>query len=285
MGNDLLKGKRGIIFGALNDMSIAWKVAERAVEEGAIITLSNTALAVRMGTTNELAEKLNATLIPADATNVEDLEQVFVQSMEVLGGKIDFVLHSIGMSPNVRKKHTYDDLDYEMLTSTLDISAISFHKMLQVAKKLDAINDYGSVVALSYMAAQRTVFGYNDMADAKSMLESIARSFGYIYGRERNVRVNTISQSPTVTTAGSGVKGMDGLLDFSERMSPLGNASAADCADYCVVMFSDLTRKVTMQNLYHDGGFSSMAMSYRAMEQYNKSFEEFKDENGKIIYG
>ena len=285
MGNDLLKGKRGIIFGALNDMSIAWKVAERAVEEGAIITLSNTALAVRMGTTNELAEKLNATLIPADATSVEDLEQVFVQSMEVLGGKIDFVLHSIGMSPNVRKKHTYDDLDYEMLTSTLDISAISFHKMLQVAKKLDAINDFGSVVALSYMAAQRTVFGYNDMADAKSMLESIARSFGYIYGRERSVRVNTISQSPTVTTAGSGVKGMDGLLDFSERMSPLGNATAADCADYCVVMFSDLTRKVTMQNLFHDGGFSSMAMSYRAMEQYNKSFEEFKDENGKIIYG
>ena len=267
MGNDLLKGKRGIIFGALNDMSIAWEVAERAVEEGAIITLSNTALAVRMGTTNELAEKLNATLIPADATNVEDLEQVFVQSMEVLGGKIDFVLHSIGMSPNVRKKHTYDDLDYEMLTSTLDISAISFHKMLQVAKKLDAINDYGSVVALSYMAAQRTVFGYNDMADAKSMLESIARSFGYIYGRERNVRVNTISQSPTVTTAGSGVKGMDGLLDFSERMSPLGNATAADCADYCVVMFSDLTRKVTMQNLYHDGGYSTTGVSLEVMEK------------------
>lgn len=266
-------------------MSIAWKVAERAVEEGAIITLSNTPLAVRMGTTNELAEKLNAKLIPADATSVSDLEEVFKQSMEALGGKIDFVLHSIGMSPNVRKKRTYDDLDYDMLSSTLDISAISFHKMLQVAKKMNAISDYGSVVALTYMAAQRTVFGYNDMADAKSMLESIARSFGYIYGREHNVRVNTISQSPTVTTAGSGVKGMDGLLDFSERMSPLGNATAADCADYCMVMFSDLTRKVTMQNLYHDGGFSSMAMSYRAMEQYNKSFEEFKDENGKIIYG
>ena len=285
MGNDLLKGKRGIVFGALNEMSIAWKVAERVVEEGAIITLSNTPLAVRMGTTNDLAEKLHAKLIPADATSVEDLEQVFIQSMEALGGKIDFVLHSIGMSPNVRKKRTYDDLDYEMLTSTLDISAISFHKMLQVAKKMNAINDYGSVVALSYMAAQRTVFGYNDMADAKSMLESIARSFGYIYGREHNVRVNTISQSPTITTAGSGVKGMEGLLDFSERMSPLGNATALDCADYCVVMFSDLTRKVTMQNLYHDGGFSSMAMSYRAMEQYNKSFEDFKDENGKIIYG
>ncbi|MDD5183775.1 MAG: SDR family oxidoreductase [Paludibacter sp.] len=285
MSNDLLKGKRGIVFGALNDMSIAWKVAERVVEEGAIITLSNTPLAVRMGTTNELAEKLNAKLIPADATSVADLEQVFIQSMEALGGKIDFVLHSIGMSPNVRKKRTYDDLDYDMLTTTLDISAISFHKMLQVAKKMDAINEYGSVVALSYMAAQRTVFGYNDMADAKSMLESIARSFGYIYGREHKVRVNTISQSPTVTTAGSGVKGIDGLLDFSDRMSPLGNATASDCADYCVVMFSDLTRKVTMQNLLHDGGFSSMAMSYNAMEQYNKSFEDFKDKDGKIIYG
>jgi enoyl-[acyl-carrier protein] reductase I len=285
MGNNLLKGKRGIVFGALNEMSIAWKVAERVVEEGAIITLSNTPLAVRMGTTNELAERLNSKLIPADATSVEDLEQVFTQSIEALGGKIDFILHSIGMSPNVRKKRTYDDLDYNLLNSTLDISAISFHKMLQVAKKMDAINEGGSVVALTYEASHRTMFGYNDMADAKSMLESIARSFGYIYGREKGVRVNTISQSPTLTTAGSGIKGFGGLVDFSERMSPLGNATAADCADYCVVMFSDLTRKVTMQNLYHDGGFSSMGMSYRAMEQYNKSFEDFKDENGKIIYG
>lgn len=285
MAYNLLKGKKGIIFGALNDMSIAWKVAERVVEEGAEITLSNTPLAVRMGTTNELAEKLNAKLIPADATNVADLEEVFKQSMEVLGGKVDFVLHSIGMSPNVRKKRTYDDLDYGLLNTTLDISAVSFHKMLQVAKKLDAINEWGSVVALTYMAAQRTMFGYNDMADAKAMLESIARSFGYIYGREHNVRVNTISQSPTITTAGSGVKGFDSLVDFSERMSPLGNATAAECADYCVTMFSDLTRKVTMQNLFHDGGFSSMGMSFRAMEQYNKSFEEFKDEQGNIIYG
>jgi enoyl-[acyl-carrier protein] reductase I len=285
MGNNLLKGKKGIVFGALNDMSIAWKVAERVVEEGAIITLSNTPLAVRMGTTNELAKKLNAELIPADATSVEDLENVFRRSIEVLGGRVDFVLHSIGMSPNVRKKRTYDDLDYGMLSTTLDISAISFHKMLQVAKKMNAINEGGSVLALSYVAAQRTMYGYNDMADAKSLLESIARSFGYIYGREHGVRVNTISQSPTVTTAGSGVKGFDSLVDFSERMSPLGNATADDCADYCVVMFSDLTRKVTMQNLFHDGGFSSMGMSYRAMEQYLKSFEGFKDENGKIIYG
>jgi enoyl-[acyl-carrier protein] reductase I len=286
MSNNLLAGKRGIVFGALNEMSIAWKVAERAVEEGASITLSNTALAVRMGTVSELGKALNAEIIPADATKVEDLEMVFTQSQEILGGKIDFVLHSIGMSPNVRKKRTYDDLDYNLLNSTLDISAISFHKMIQVAKKMDAINDWGSILGLSYVAAQRTLFGYNDMADAKAMLESIARSFGYIYGREKNVRINTISQSPTMTTAGSGIKGFDGLLDFSNRMSPLGNATADECANYCIVMFSDLTRKVTMQNLFHDGGFSSMGMSLRAMTQYNKSFEnDFKDENGNIIYG
>ena len=208
MSYNLLKGKRGVILGALNEMSIAWKVAERAVEEGAMITLSNTPIAVRMGTVNALSEKLNCEVIPADATNVEDLENVFKRPMEVLGGKIDFVLHSIGMSPNVRKHRTYDDLDYKMLDSTLDISAVSFHKMIQSAKKLDAINEYGSILALSYVAAQRTFYGYNDMADAKALLESIGRSFGYIYGREKHVRINTISQSPTMTTAGSGVKGL-----------------------------------------------------------------------------
>ena len=285
MSYNLLKGKRGIIFGALNDQSIAWKVAERAVEEGAIITLSNTPVAVRMGEVSALAEKLNCEVIAADATSVEDLEVVFQRSMEILGGKIDFVLHSIGMSPNVRKKHTYDDLDYDLLGKTIDISAVSFHKMLQVAKKKNAIAEYGSVVALTYIAAQRTLFGYNDMADAKAMLESIARSFGYIYGREHNVRVNTISQSPTMTTAGAGIKGMDRLLDFSNRMSPLGNADANECADYCITMFSDLTRKVTMQTLFHDGGFSSMGMSLRAMNQYEKSYDEYCDENGNIIYG
>lgn len=285
MSYNLLKGKRGIIFGALNDMSIAWKVAEKAVEEGAQITLTNTPVAVRMGDVSKLGEKLGAEIIPADATNVEDLEMVFKKSMEILGGKIDFVLHSIGMSPNVRKKRVYDDLDYDLLNKTLDISAVSFHKMIQAAKKLDAISEYGSIVALSYVAAQRTFFGYNDMADAKALLESIARSFGYIYGREHHVRVNTISQSPTMTTAGSGVKGMDKLFDFANRMSPLGNASADECADYCIVMFSDLTKKVTMQNLYHDGGFSSMGMSLRAMNAYEKGLEEYMDENGKIIYG
>lgn len=231
MAYNLLKGKRGIIFGALNDMSIAWRVAEKAVEEGAQIVLTNTPVAVRMGTVNELSEKLNAPVIAADATNIADLEALFTQAQEILGGKIDFVLHSIGMSPNVRKKRTYDDLDYSLLEKTLDISAVSFHKMIQVAKKQDAIANGGSILALSYVAAQRTFFGYNDMADAKSLLESIARSFGYIYGREKGVRVNTISQSPTMTTAGSGVKGFDGLFDFSDRMSPLGNASADECAD------------------------------------------------------
>ena len=285
MSYNLLKGKRGIIFGALNDLSIAWKVAERAAEEGAQIALTNTPIAIRMGEVRALAERLQAPMIPADATSVADLETVFTESTRALGGKIDFVLHSIGMSPNVRKKRTYDDLDYDLLSKTLDISAVSFHKMLQVAKKQDAIAEGGSIVALTYVASQRTFFGYNDMADAKSLLESIARSFGYIYGREKSVRINTISQSPTLTTAGSGIKGMDHLMDFADKMSPLGNATADDCADYCVTLFSDLTRKVTMQNLFHDGGFSSMGMSLRAMNQYSKSFEEFKDESGKIVYG
>jgi enoyl-[acyl-carrier protein] reductase I len=274
MAYNLLKGKKGIIFGALNDKSIAWKAAEKAFEEGAEFTLSNTPVALRLGTVQELADRTNSTVIAADATSIEDIEKVFQTSMEKLGGKVDFVLHSIGMSPNVRKGLKYDALDYRNFQKTLDISALSFHKMLQVARKLDAINDWGSVVALSYVAAQRTLYGYNDMADAKALLESIARSFGYIYGREKKIRVNTISQSPTMTTAGSGVSGIDTLIDFTERMSPLGNADAEDCANYCITMFSDLTRKVTMQNLFHDGGFSSMGMSQRAIEQYTKSFEE-----------
>ncbi|GET31280.1 enoyl-[acyl-carrier-protein] reductase [NADH] [Prolixibacter bellariivorans] len=281
MAYNLLKGKRGIIFGALDSNSIAWKVAERAYEEGATFTLTNVPVALRMGETQKLAEKCNTEVIPADATNVEDLEKLIVRSMEVLGGKLDFILHSIGMSPNIRKGKHYSDLDYGFLDKTLDVSALSFHKVMQTAKKLDAINEWGSVLALSYVAAQRTFYGYNDMADAKSLLESIARSFGYIYGREKNVRVNTISQSPTPTTAGSGVKGFDRLLDFSERMSPLGNASADECADYCIVMFSDLTKKVTMQNLFNDGGFSSMGMSLQAMEQYNKGFQLSDDPKHK----
>lgn len=268
MSYNLLAGKVGVIFGALNEQSIAWRVAERAIEEGAKIVLTNTAMAIRMGNLNELAAKIGATVVPADATSEEDLEQVFRVAMETFGRPVDFVLHSIGMSPNVRKGRTYDNLDYKYLQTTLDISAISFHKMLQTAKKLDAIAEGGSVVALTYIAAQRTFLGYGDMADAKSLLESIARSFGYYYGREKGVRINTVSQSPTMTTAGSGVKGMTDLLDFAEDLSPLGNATADDCADYCITLFSDLTRKITMQNLFNDGGFSSMGMGQKAIEVY-----------------
>ena len=274
MAYNLLKGKKGIVFGALNEQSIAWKVAEKAYEEGAEIVLTNAPIALRMGTINELAEKTKAQVIAADATSLEDLENLFQKSMEILGGKVDFVLHSIGMSPNVRKGLDYDELNYGYYHKTLDISAFSLHKVLSTARKMDAINEWGSVVALSYVAAQRTFAGYNDMADAKAILESIARSFGYMYGRSRRIRINTVSQSPTPTTAGSGVHGFDKLEDFSDRMSPLGNASADDCADYCITLFSDLTKKVTMQNLFHDGGFSSMGMSYRAIEQYEKSFKD-----------
>lgn len=271
--SNLLKGKKGLIFGALNDQSIAWKVAEKCLEEGAEIVLTNTPLSIRMGDIQEFAAKNNIPLIPADATNTDDLEHLIKETMNHFGGKIDFILHSIGMSLNVRKHRDYNDLDYDYLQKTIDISAISFHKVIQCAYQLDAMNEWGSILALSYVAAQRTMYEYNDMADAKAMLESIARSFGYIYGRKNKVRINTISQSPTMTKAGSGIKGFDSLIDFADRMSPLGNASADDCADYCISLFSDLTRKVTMQNLFHDGGFSSMGMSYRAMHQYNKSFD------------
>jgi enoyl-[acyl-carrier protein] reductase I len=274
MASQLLKGKKGIVFGALNDKSIAWQVALRAHEEGAEIILTNTPVALRLGSLGELAQKTNSKVIPADATSMEELGILFRESMTHFGGKIDFVLHSIGMSPNVRKGIPYPEISYENMLKTLDISALSFHRILQTAWKLDAINEWGSVLALSYVAAQRTLAGYNDMGDAKALLESIARSFGYIYGKHRRVRVNTISQSPTPTTAGSGISGFETLTDFSDRMSPLGNATAEECADYCIVLFSDLTRKVTMQNLFHDGGFSSMGMSRRAIEQYTKSFEE-----------
>lgn len=277
MSYNLLKGKKGLIFGALNEQSIAWKVAQRAVEEGAQIVLTNTPVSIRMGTIDQLARQTGSIVVPADATSVTDLENLIDKTLEHFGGPFDFILHSIGMSPNVRKGRTYDDLDYDFLAKTLDISAISFHKVIQVARKKDALNNWGSIVALSYIAAQRTLYGYNDMADAKALLESIARSFGYIYGREKQVRINTVSQSPTPTTAGSGVMGLGDLMDFSDRMSPLGNATAGDCADYVLTLFSDLTRKVTMQNLYHDGGFSNMGMSARAMKTYEKGLDEYRD--------
>jgi enoyl-[acyl-carrier protein] reductase I len=261
MAYGLLKGKRGIISGALDENSIAWKVALKAKEEGATFVLTNAPIAMRMGAINDLAKQCDAEIIPADATSLEDIENLFTKSTEILGGKIDFVLHSIGMSLNVRKGKSYGDLNYDWFQKGVDISALSLHKFLQVAEKLDAINDWGSVVALSYIAAQRTYSFYNDMAEAKAMLESIARSYGYRYGKAKNVRVNTISQSPTKTKAGSGIEGFDAFYDFAEKMSPLGNASADDCANYTITLFSDLTRFVTMQNLYHDGGYSSTGIS------------------------
>ncbi|MCS7018806.1 MAG: SDR family oxidoreductase [Cytophagales bacterium] len=262
---NLLKGKRGIITGALDSNSIAWRVALRAKQEGASFTLTNAPIALRMGEINQLAAQCQTIVIPADATSIEDLENLYRQSMEYLGGKIDFVLHSIGMSPNVRKKREYGDLNYDWFMKTLDISAISFHKMMQTGEKLAAFNDYASIVALSYIAAQRVFPDYGDMAQAKALLESIARSYGYRLGKAQKIRVNTVSQSPTPTTAGTGVSGFNAFLKYADEMSPLGNATADDCADYIITLFSDLTRKVTMQNLFHDGGFSSMGISEAVM--------------------
>jgi enoyl-[acyl-carrier protein] reductase I len=271
MSCNLLAGKRGIIFGALDENSIAWKTALKVKAEGASFTLTNAPIAMRMGKINELAAQCDATVIPADATSEADLANLFTKSMEVLGGKIDFVLHSIGMSPNVRKDKSYGDLNYEWFLKTLDISGLSFHKVLQTAEKLDAMNEWGSVVALSYIAAQRTFPDYSDMAQAKSVLESIARSYGYRFAKLKNVRVNTISQSPTKTTAGAGISGFDVFYDYAQMMSPLGNATAEDCANYIILMFSDYSRMVTMQNLMHDGGFSSTGITQDLIERLTKS--------------
>ncbi len=274
MAYGLLKGKRGIISGALDQNSIAWKVAEKAHEEGATFVLTNAPIAMRMGEIDKLAEATGSKIIPADATSEDDLTNLFIQSQEILGGKIDFVLHSIGMSVNIRKKIPYPESNYEYFMKGIDVSALSFHKMLAAAKKLDAINEWGSVVALSYMAAQRTFPFYTDMADIKAMLESIARSFGYHYGLEKKVRVNTVSQSPTKTTAGSGIKGFGDFYDYANAIAPLGNASAEDCANYCITLFSDLTRMVTMQNLFHDGGYVNTGVSDYVMKKLGVGGEE-----------
>ena len=265
---NLLKGKRGIIFGALDENSIAWKTAERIHEEGGTFVLTNAPAAMRLGSIDALAEKIGCQIIPADATSVTDLEILVDKAVEILGGKIDFVLHSIGMSVNVRKGNHYTNQNYDYTEKGWNVSAVSFHKVMQVLYKKDAMNEWGSIVALSYMAAQRVFPDYNDMADNKAFLESIARSFGYFFGRDKKVRVNTISQSPTPTTAGQGVKGFGGFINFAEKMSPLGNASALDCANYTLTLFSDLTRKVTLQNLLHDGGFSNMGVSQEVMEMF-----------------
>jgi enoyl-[acyl-carrier protein] reductase I len=268
MAYNLLKGKKGIIFGALDENSIAWKTAERVHEEGGTFVLTNAPIAMRMGQINELAEKTGSEIVPADATNTEDLDNLVAKSTEILGGKIDFVLHSIGMSINVRKGRAYTDQNYDFSHKGWDVSALSFHRVMQSLYKADAMNEWGSIVALTYMAAQRSFPDYNDMADNKAYLESVARSFGYFFGKDKKVRVNTISQSPTPTTAGQGVKGFDGFISYAEKMSPLGNATALECADYTLTLFSDLTKKVTMQNLFHDGGFSNTGVSQEVMEHF-----------------
>ena len=250
MANDLLKRKKGIIFGALDEKSIAWKTALKCYEEGAQLVLTNAPVALRMGEINKLAEQCgNAPVVGADVTNMDDQK-----AMEHFGGGFDFILHSIGMSLNVRKGKHYTEMNYEWNQKTLDISAMSLHKVLRTAWDMDALNEWASVVALTYIAAQRVFPDYNEMADAKALLESVTRMFGYYYGQKKKVRVNTVSQSPTRTTAGSGVKGFDSFIDYAEKMSPLGNASAEDCAKYIALLFSDYTRMVTMQNLFHDGG-------------------------------
>jgi len=270
MAHNLLKGKKGIIFGALDENSIAWKTAKACYAEGAEIVLTNAPIALRMGEINKLAEECNAPVIPADVTSSEDIENLFAKSMEHFGGGVDFILHSIGMSINMRKSIAYTENNYDFTHKGMDISALSLHRVLATAMKMDAINEWGSVVALSYIAAQRTFPDYNDMADNKALLESIARNFGYQYGTKKKVRVNTISQSPTRTTAGSGVKGFDSFISYAEKMSPLGNATAEECANYTVTLFSDLTKMVTMQNLFHDGGFSFTGVSQAVIEQMEK---------------
>ena len=267
MSNSILKGKKGIIFGALDETSIAWVTANKIYNEGGRFILTNAPVAIRMGDIEKLAEQTESKVIPADATSIEDLENLVEKAMNDLGSKLDFVLHSIGMSVNVRKGKEYTDLNHDWMTKGWDVSAVSFHKLMQTLFKLDAMNEWGSIVALTYIASQRTFPNYNDMADNKAYLESIARSFGYYFGKEKKVRVNTISQSPTLTTAGKGVKGLDDFLNYAELTSPLGNSSAEECADYTISLFSDYTRKVTLQNLYNDGGFSNVGVSQEIIDK------------------
>ena len=269
-GFGLLKGKKGVIFGALDDRSIAWAIAERVHEEGGSFILSNAPVAQRLGTLDTLAEKTNSQIVWADATKDEDMANLFSEAKESLGG-IDFIVHAIGMGLNVRKKKPYQELNYEWYKRTLDISAISLHRVIHHAEQSGALNDNGSIVALTYIGAQRTFSAYSEMGDAKALLESIVRSYGYRLGR-RGIRINAISQGPTRTVAGSGIAGFDAMFEFAENLSPLGNPDAQCCADYTATLLSDLTRGVTMQTLYHDGGFSTMGISNELMEKLTEAF-------------
>jgi enoyl-[acyl-carrier protein] reductase I len=264
--NGLLAGKTGVISGALDPDSIAWALAEAAHREGARFVLTNAPVARRFGRLDELAEATGGSpVVYADATNDDELEDLFTQATDALGGPLDFVVHSIGMGMNVRKGRPYEDLKYEWYQKSLDISAVSLHRMVRAALAKDALADGGSVLAMSYIGAQRVFSEYSEMGDAKALLESIVRSFGYRLGR-RGIRINAVSQSPTKTTAGGGIQGFDAMFDFAEKVAPLGNADQASCADYCVTLLSDYTRMVTMQTLYHDGGFSAMGISDALIE-------------------
>jgi enoyl-[acyl-carrier protein] reductase I len=275
-GHDLLDGKTGVIFGALNEESIAWSIAQACDREGADFALSNAPVARRFGDLDELAEETGSSIIWADATDDEELEELFEEVKEE-HGQIDFIVHSIGMGVNVRKDVPYEDLNYNWYEQTLDVSAVSLHRIVKHALDTEAIADGGSILAMTYIGAQRIFSKYSEMGDAKALLESIVRSFGYRLGK-RDIRINAISQSPTKTTAGSGIEGFDAMYEFAERVSPLGNASADECADYAVTLLSDLTRMVTMQTLYHDGGFSSMGISDQIVEAMEDSFAEEEEE-------
>jgi len=271
-GYGLLKGKKGIIFGALDERSIAWRIALACQREGAEFVLSNAPIALRLGTLDELSEKTGAKIIPCDVSDEKEVEKMMQEVKEEIG-EVDFILHAIGMSPNVRKKKEYTDLNYNWYSQTLDISAVSLHKVLHYADEAGILNDGGSVVALSYIGAQRIFSKYSDMNDAKALLESIARNYGSRLA-ERGIRVNTVSQAPTKTSAGSGIKGFDSMYTFAEKIAPLGNPTADECADYCVTLFSDLTRKVTMQNLYHDGGFVTAGISEEMIDGLTKLYAD-----------
>jgi len=275
-GYGLLKGKKGIIFGALDKRSLAWRVALACHREGGEFALSNAPVALRFGSLDELAKKTGSSIIGCDVTSDEDIAELTDQLKNEYG-KIDFVLHAIGMSPNIRKKVPYKELNYNWYQKTLDVSAISLHKILHAFDEENILNRGASVVALSYIGAQRIFSKYSDMNDAKALLESISRNFGSRLA-EKGIRVNTISQAPTKTSAGSGIKGFDAMYQFAELLAPLGNPSADDCADYCVSLFSDLTRMVTMQNLYHDGGFVNAGMSEDFIEILKKHYTGEEDQ-------
>jgi len=272
VGHDLLDGKTGVIFGPLNEDSIAWSIAKACHREGAEFALSNAPVARRFGTLDELAEDTESPIIWADATDDEDLEDLFAEVKDRYGS-IDFIVHSIGMGVNVRKDVPYEDLNYNWYEQTLDVSAVSLHRIVHHALETDTIADGGSILAMTYIGSQRIFSKYSEMGDAKALLESIVRSYGYRLG-ERSIRINAISQSPTKTTAGSGIEGFDAMYEFAERVAPLGNASADSCADYAVTLLSDFARMVTMQTLYHDGGFSSMGISDEIVEAMEDAFSD-----------